>query len=235
MRTIIIGFLLSGIIGMATTGARAQQRPAVVELFTSEGCSSCPPAEMLLGELALRADVLALAFHVDYWDELGWPDRFVIPQATPRQRTYGRTLRLPSIYTPQVVIDGTENFVGSNRGGIAKALLAGRAGIPITLSMRENVISINLGAATPGGIGDVTLMAFERSAVSHIGRGENSGRTLNEYNIVRSVTPLGRYEGSEQTYHSDLNSLPKEATDVAVILQAPEQRAVLGAARMSVR
>ena len=110
MRTILAAFLLSGCLGMVATGAQAQQRPAVVELFTSEGCSSCPPAEIVLGELAQRPDVLALAFHVDYWDELGWPDRFAIPEATPRQRAYGRTLRLPSIYTPQVVIDGVREL-----------------------------------------------------------------------------------------------------------------------------
>jgi hypothetical protein len=235
MRTILTSFFLSGLLGMVTAGVQAQQRPAVVELFTSEGCSSCPPAEVLLGELALRPDVLALAFHVDYWDELGWPDRFVIPQATPRQRSYGRNLGLPSIYTPQVVIDGTENLVGSDRGGIANALLARRDGVPVSISVHDSVISINVGAETPGWMGDVTLIAFQRSAVSHIGRGENSGRTLNEYNIVRTVTHLGRYAGGEQTYHAELSALPKDATDIAVVVQAPNQRAVLGAARVSVR
>src|ERR1700761_1077616 len=91
---------------VVTSAANAQPRPAVVELFTSEGCNSCPPAEAYVGELASRPDVLALAFHVDYWDDLGWRDRFGLGQAVERQRNYARSLRLSSVYTPEVVIDG---------------------------------------------------------------------------------------------------------------------------------
>ena len=129
---------------------------------------------------------------------------------------------------------GSGNFVGSDRDGIAKALLARRDGIPVSISVHESAISINVGAESPGPIGEVTLIAFQRSAVSHIGRGENSGRTLNEYNIVRAVTALGHYAGGEQSYHAELSALPKDATDIAVVVQAPDQRAVLGAAHVSV-
>ena len=233
MRTIIASIFMS--VGMAASAAQSQSRPAVVELFTSEGCSSCPPAEAYLGELAQRPDVLALAFHVDYWDDLGWRDRFVIPEATPRQRGYARTLRLSSIYTPQVVIDGTGDFVGSDRARIVKELKDNRSGVPVVISVHEGSIAIDLGAEALDKSSDVTLVAFERSAVSPIGRGENSGRTLIEYNIVRAVKPLGHYEGRAQTYRAEINGLPKEATDVAVIVQAAGQGAVLGAARLSVR
>src|SRR5271165_7339833 len=102
----------AGICVCCTASAFASSRPAVVELFTSEGCSSCPPAEAYVGELAQRADVLALTFHVDYWDDLGWRDRFALPEAVRRQRNYARRLRLSSIYTPQVVLDGRADFVG---------------------------------------------------------------------------------------------------------------------------
>ncbi|HEY0801633.1 MAG TPA: DUF1223 domain-containing protein [Steroidobacteraceae bacterium] len=233
MRTIIASIFMS--VGMAASAAQPQSRPAVVELFTSEGCSSCPPAEAYLGELAQRPDVLALAFHVDYWDGLGWRDRFVIPEATPRQRGYARALRLSSIYTPQVVIDGTGDFVGSDRARIVKALKDNRSGVPVVISVHEGSIAIDLGAEALDESSDVTLVAFERSAVSPIGRGENSGRTLTEYNIVRAVKPLGHYEGRAQTYRTEVNALPKEATDVAVIVQVAGQGAVLGAARLSVR
>lgn len=235
MRTVITSLVLSAITGFVAMSAQAQQRPAVVELFTSEGCSSCPPAEAYLGELAQRPDVLALAFHVDYWDGLGWPDRFVIPEATPRQRGYARNLRLSSIYTPQVVIDGTGDFVGSDRARIVRALQGSRDGVPVQIAVHEGSLAIELGAETLGRVGDVTLIAFERSAVSSIGRGENSGRTLNEYNIVRAVRLLGQYHGRGQTLHAELSSLPKDATDVAIIIQAPGQSAVLGAAQLSVR
>src|ERR1700726_1474983 len=94
---------------------QGQSRPAVVELFTSEGCSSCPPAEAYLGELAERRDVIALAFHVDYWDDLGWRDRFGLTEAVQRQNAYAKTLRRSSAYTPQVVIDGQADYVGGDR------------------------------------------------------------------------------------------------------------------------
>ncbi len=97
---------ITGALLWSTAAANAQSRPALVELFTSEGCSSCPPAEAYLGELARRPDVLALTFHVDYWDDLGWRDRFGLPESVQRQRGYASALHLSSIYTPQVVIDG---------------------------------------------------------------------------------------------------------------------------------
>src|ERR1700690_3773212 len=97
---------LTGALLCGTAAANAQTRPALIELFTSEGCSSCPPAEAYLGELARRPNVLALTFNVDYWDDLGWGDRFGLPESVLRQRAYASALQLASIYTPQVVIDG---------------------------------------------------------------------------------------------------------------------------------
>src|SRR5271170_1584198 len=115
MRSPRVAIFMTGVLMLISSGVRAEPRPAVVELFTSEGCSSCPPAETYVGELAQRPGVLALSFHVDYWDDLGWRDRFGIPEATPRQRAYARAMSLSSVYTPQVVIDGHEDFVGSDR------------------------------------------------------------------------------------------------------------------------
>src|SRR5271154_5041503 len=100
---------------LITGGAMSEPRPAVLELFTSEGCSSCPPAEELVAQLAQRPDVLPLSFHVDYWNDLGWRDRFTFSQATPRQRAYAANLRRDSVYTPQAIIDGTADYVGSDR------------------------------------------------------------------------------------------------------------------------
>lgn len=222
-------------LGMAASVAQAQSRPAVVELFTSEGCSSCPPAEAFLGELAQRPDVLALAFHVDYWDGLGWRDRFVVSEATPRQRGYARTMRLSSIYTPQAVIDGTGDFVGSDRAKIARSLQQSRTGVPVGVSLQEGSIIIEVGAESHIRSSDVTLIAFARSAVSAIGRGENSGRTLTEYNIVRGLRHLGEYDGHAQIYRAEISALPKDATDVAVLIQASDQGAIVGAGRLAVR
>jgi hypothetical protein len=245
--------------------AHAEPRPAVVELFTSEGCNSCPPAEAYVGELAGRNDVLALAFHVDYWDDLGWRDRFGLSQSVKRQRAYARNLRLPSVYTPEIVIDGRADYVGSNRSGIANALKEKREGVPVTLSVGNGEADVRLGpgeqgarenapvdqasgetaqGATPssekasGGRqagGDVVLVAYLRKAVSAIGRGENAGRTLDEYNIVRAVVPLGRWDGVAQEFHAKLTSLPQDATDVAVLVQSRGQGAVVGAATQPIR
>jgi hypothetical protein len=226
--------------------AHAEPRPAVIELFTSEGCNSCPPAEAYVGELAGRSDVLALAFHVDYWDDLGWRDRFGLSQSVERQRTYARSLRLSGVYTPQVVIDGRADYVGSNRGAIDRALKSNRDGVPVSLSVIDGEARVRLGL--PGGPGgsrgdalqngqpaDVVLVAYLRKAVSPIGRGENAGRTLEEFNIVRAVQPMGHWDGSAQEFHTKLASLPPDTTDVAVLVQSPGQGGIVAAATQRVR
>src|SRR3984885_15707161 len=109
------GVFLGLALLLAASIADAQPRPTVVELYTSEGCNSCPPAEAQIGKLAKHDDIIALAFHVGYWDDLGWRDRFELPEAVQRQRAYAKALRLSSVYTPQVVIDGQKDFVGSDR------------------------------------------------------------------------------------------------------------------------
>ncbi len=114
-----ISMLLAALCVAATAApAGAAQRPIVVELFTSEGCSSCPPADALLAELATRPDVLALSFDVDYWDRLGWKDPFSSPQATARQQDYARLLGTGTVYTPQIVVDGRWEGVGSDRAAV---------------------------------------------------------------------------------------------------------------------
>jgi hypothetical protein len=213
--------------------APALSRPAVVELFTSEGCSSCPPAEAYVGELARRADVLALAFHVDYWDELGWQDRFELPEAVQRQRLYAKSLRLASIYTPQIVVDGRSDFVGSDRASIGTALAQNRAGVGVAVAIRDDDIEIDLAAADGAQPSDVLLVSYQRSAVSAIGRGENAGRTLAEFNIVRSIRSLGAYHGRLQQYHAAVKTLPSDATDIAVLVQSVGQSAIIGAAAHS--
>lgn len=235
MRKFLTAGLIGATLGAVAATAQAEPRPAVVELFTSEGCSSCPPAEMYLGELAQRSDVLALSFHVDYWDNLGWRDRFGVAEATPRQRLYARSLRLSSVYTPQMVIDGNGDFVGTDRLRIAKALAMSRSGVPIAITVGAGAVGIDVASQKEVARCDVLLVAFQSSAVSAIGRGENSGRTLTEYNIVRTVRSLGPYAGVARTYRAELESLPKEATDVAVLVQALGQGSIVGAARLTLR
>jgi hypothetical protein len=216
-------------------GAMAHSTPAVVELFTSEGCSSCPPAEAYVGELAQRRDVLALTFHVDYWDELGWRDRFGLPAAVQRQRAYSKALGLATVYTPQAIIDGQDNFVGSDRSSIGKALAHDRNGAAVGLSLSDGEIIIDLTPQKEFSASEVVLVAYQRRAVSPITRGENAGRTINEYNVVRDFHTLGRWDGGRQQYHVRADSLPHDATDVAVLIQRSGQGAISGAAAIALR
>jgi hypothetical protein len=222
--------LVAGAMLCSAAAANAGERPAVVELYTSEGCSSCPPAEAYVGELAGRPDILALAFHVDYWDDLGWRDRFGLPESARRQRAYAQALGLPSVYTPQIVLDGRSDFAGNDVASITKHLSENRSGIAVRLAVNDAEIEIDLGMQEEAAPSDVVLVAYRRSAVSAIGRGENSGRTLKEFNIVRAVQTVGRWDGRAQRYHAQVVSLPKDATDVAVLVQPLGQGPVIGAA-----
>lgn len=219
----------AGVMVCLAAAAQAQPRPAVVELFTSEGCSSCPPAEAYIGELAQRSDVLALSFHVDYWDGLGWRDRFALGASVERQRIYSQALGRSSVYTPEVVIDGRDDYVGADRSSINRALMGPRTGVPVGISVRGGEILVELGGerGTPS---DVVLVAYLRKAVSAIGRGENAGRTLQEFNIVRAIHKLGRWDGNAESFRAQLSWVPRDATDVAILVQPFGQAQIIGAA-----
>src|ERR1700731_3163756 len=141
--------LLSALLGLSLGVAplHAGERPIVVELFTSEGCSSCPRADALLAELAGRPDVLALSFHVDYWDRLGWKDPYSSGAGTDRPNRYATLLSLPPVYTPQIVVDGRWQAVGSDRADVERALeIARRArpAVPITLALDNGQAQVKL-------------------------------------------------------------------------------------------
>jgi hypothetical protein len=235
MRAIPTHLLLAATLAAASPLAGAVPRPAVVELFTSEGCSSCPPAEAYVGELAQHPDVLALTFHVDYWDGLGWRDRFASPAATARQRGYAQALRLSSVYTPQAVIDGAREFVGSDRSRIGGALSEPRSGIAVGVALQQGTLVVALpgqAGATPS---DVLLVAYQRSAVTPIGRGENAGRTIRETNVVRELRTLGRWSGQSGEFRAAIATLPADATDVAVLVQPLGQAPIIGAGTLALR
>jgi hypothetical protein len=230
----------AGLIGglillLAANLAAAQSRPTVVELYTSEGCSSCPPAEAQVGRLAKQDDILALAFHVDYWDDLGWRDRFGLPEAVVRQRQYAHTLHLPSIYTPQLVIDGQRDLVGGGSGtGIGSA--GGRKpGVPLDVSVHDANLVVTLSAQQPQAPCDVLLLGYLPEATSKVTRGENAGHELHDFNIVRSVRNLGSWQGEARTFHVPLSSVAADATVVAVLVQQHDQGPIVGAASRTLR
>ncbi|MBB6092413.1 hypothetical protein HNQ60_001259 [Povalibacter uvarum] len=208
--------------------------PVVVELFTSQGCSSCPPADQLLGELARRPGIIALAYHVDYWDEPGWKDRFSIPAAAQRQRGYTRRLSRAGPFTPQAVVSGDTSLVGSNRTAMNEALAQQRDSLMMRLSRSGNNLIVELPERWRETL-DVYLVSYLDAAVTHPARGENARRELKEFNIVRSFSRLGKWNGTPQQMKAPLASLPADATSVVVLLQRQKQGAIAGAATLPLR
>jgi hypothetical protein len=191
--------LAAALVG--TTAARAQENPVVVELFTSQGCSSCPPADALLTELAGREGVIALALHVDYWDYLGWKDSFASPAFTARQRAYAKAARSRSIFTPQMVVQGQDRLVGHDADRILGSIATHReAAAPVGLRVvRETgVLRISLepgrGPAEPA---DIHVVRFVPSHDVAIEGGENVGRAITYTNIVTDWQTIARWDGSE--------------------------------------
>jgi hypothetical protein len=232
LRSVLL--VLTICVGFAPA-AGAESRPVVLELFTSEGCSSCPPAEVIVNELAQRPNVLPLSFHVDYWDDLGWRDRFSLASATERQRVYARTLHRSSVYTPQAVIDGSRDMVGSQRAAVMEAVSGRRDGVATFVSVSDGTIQIHVGAGSDAAIADVLLLGYLREATTPIGRGENSGRTLKESNIILWLHELGRWNGKPREFEMGVSTLPENVTDIAVLVQSAGQGAILGAAAHPIR
>jgi hypothetical protein len=226
-------------LDVATGNLRAQSGvphgPAVVELYTSQGCSSCPPADAVLGELAQMPNVIALAFHVSYWDNIGWSDRFALPIAVRRQHRYAEVLGVSSVFTPQAVVDGRGSFVGSDKRRILEAMLEPRDSIPITLQVDLSALTVTIPARSDRSGYEVNLAAYLPEAQTRVGRGENSGRTLTEFNIVRQFRTLGTWSGREAVFRVPLDAIPADATRVAILLQRAEQGAVAGSATVALR
>jgi len=168
---------------MLTTPALAGQL-TVVELFTSQGCSSCPPADALLTELAADPALLALDFHVTYWDRLGWKDPFSLPAATDRQRHYASHLGLDTIYTPQMVVGGRREMVGSDRGAVRAALTAARQEPEVFVRIQEQAGRIVVDVGPGPGAATLVLVGYDTRHDTPIHAGENGGRTLHEVNVV---------------------------------------------------
>jgi hypothetical protein len=204
--------------------ARAAAPPAVLELFTSEGCSSCPPADALLGQLAGEPGVIALAWHVDYWNGLGWHDPYSSPAATERQRRYAERLH-DEVYTPALVVNGARMVVGSDGAAVRAAIGAtGGFAVPVALRRDGAAASAEIGAA--GQNVSALLVTYDAQRATAVGGGENGGRRLIEYRVVRDVMPLGGWDGGPRRI-----ALPSiGAGRGAVLLLQTEDLVVRGAA-----
>ena len=208
-------------------------RPVVIELFTSQGCDSCPPAETMLGEYSNNPNVLALAYHVDYWDYLGWHDPFELPISAQRQQGYGQSLKLASLFTPQSIIDGRISRLGSDRRSLISAIHHKREGLPLMLSRHNDLLTITLPGTGSTDHFDINVITYESQASTPVGRGENAGHTLKEYNIVRSFQQLKPWNGHATSLSIPLTAIPNGADRIAVLIQQPDQGAIEGAASIS--
>jgi hypothetical protein len=215
---------------------------SVVELFTSQGCSSCPPADKILGELAHDPHVLALSFPVDYWDYIGWKDTLAEPLCTLRQQAYAKVGGRGEVYTPQAIVNGLVDAVGSDRSQIEEALAktakkSGVLSVPLNLSERDGTIDISVGAASPKGpqSASVYLIAFATKRTVTIQRGENAGATVTYSNVVRGMTKVGDWMGAPIDLHASLDKARLDGADAyAVILQEGSRNApstILAAAK----
>ncbi|WP_181170847.1 DUF1223 domain-containing protein [Mesorhizobium sp. B2-6-2] len=219
--------LLAGAMLAATMGAATAQPLTVVELFTSQGCSSCPPANANLIKVKDQPGVLALSFNVTYWDYLGWKDTFGRKEFTERQVTYEPSLGHDGPFTPQVVVNGRSDGVGAAPGEIQSLIAKGGRTQGPELSLGQGRVSIGAGKA-PGRGADIWLVRYTRGVVEvPVARGENTGRTLPHANVVHSLTKLGSWNGAATT-------LPLPAAtgglSTAVLVQAARGGPILAAA-----
>jgi hypothetical protein len=237
--SLLFGAVALGIL--AGTPAHAEQPRAVIELFTSQGCSSCPPADQLLAELAKERDLIVLSLPVDYWDYLGWKDTLASPAFSSRQRAYAQRRGDGQVYTPQVVVDGLVHALGSNRGDIEAAARAvrgkeGALSVPVALTDTDNSIAINVGAAVgEAKSGTVWLCPVIKAQAVAIGRGENRGRSVTYANVVRDMVKIGEWRGEPLKLDVPVAIAKQQGADGYVVLlqgaSGGHPGAILGAAK----
>ena len=225
-------FICVAAIWAALGGIAAADGPVVVELYTSQGCSSCPPADKILGEIAERDDVIALALHVDYWDYIGWKDSFANPAHTKRQRAYAQAAGSRTIYTPQMIVGGRDHLVGNKPMKLAKLIDEhAKAADPVTVRLVRNGDRVAIEARPAGRVPSdmvVQLVVYTPKATVDIRRGENAGRTLAYHNIVRDWVEVGAWDG-KGVFQATVR-VPS-GSRAAVLVQKAGAGPILGAAK----
>jgi len=225
----------------ATVAAEATSAETVIELFTSQGCSSCPPADALAGQLAEHKDLVVLSMPVDYWDYLGWKDTFAKHQFSERQRSYALARGDGQVYTPQMVVNGLQHAVGSEEDSVKEAIAATDAAlkgkrVPVKMTMAGDGLTVDIGAAPAGAsptAANVLLADFKSSADVSINRGENGGHKVTYFHIVRQLQSVGTWTGQPLSIHLTRADLTVSGSDgCAVLLQQGSSGPILGAAQL---
>src|SRR5580704_9265238 len=219
---------------------------AVIELFTSQGCSSCPPADKIIGELAKDPSVIALSMPIDYWDYLGWKDTLADARFSARQKAYSQVRGDRDVYTPQVVVNGSAHVVGSDLAGIESAIAdtdkaEGVMSVPVSMTLAGKQINVSVAAskAPAAGHGEVWIGSVSKAVPISIGRGENRGREVTYHNVVRNLLKVGDWNGSSTSWTVPLENTSHEGVDAAVVYVQDGNRdkpgPMLGAAFTSLR
>ncbi len=227
----VLCIILISLLGLQPVRAEREHQPVMVELFTSQGCSSCPPADAILGELARDPDVLALSLPVDYWDRLGWKDTFAKPEFTARQQQYAEWRASRQVYTPQAIIDGAIDVIGSRRAAMIDAVNAQRAKVkPVLVNLSQTGRGIGLGLQS-GPLSEpatIWIARYQLRGQVAVKRGENGGQMLDYFNVVTDLHRLGSYPGGAAEF-SLAESPPEAGTGLAVFVQSSRTGAILGA------
>jgi len=198
---------------------------AVVELFTSQGCSSCPPADKIIGELAKDPSIIALSMPIDYWDYLGWKDTLADARFSARQKAYSQMRGDRDVYTPQVVVNGSVHVIGSDRDGIESAIGAtmkadGVMSVPVSMIQAGRQINVSVAASSKGPVavhGEVWICSVSKAVPISIGRGENRGREITYYNVVRNLLKVGDWNGTAGSWTVPLENISREGVDAAAV------------------
>lgn len=204
----------------------------VVELYTSQGCSSCPAADAYLGRLVKRSDILPLSFHVDYWDYIGWKDPFADPRHTKRQRRFATQFSQRYVYTPQMIIHGAYQVAGSKPSAVEAAIDKSKAlpSVTLTLTRTGDAFEIQIPASTVHRNIKVISVFFDTKHLTDIRRGENSGQKIANYNVVRDFTQIGTWDGKARTIA--FKNEHQVGDSCAVLLQSAATGQIIGAAQL---
>jgi hypothetical protein len=222
--------LWSGALGICAIAAiicpaQAGDPRAVVELFTSQGCSSCPAADRLMGELSKDPSIVALSMPIDYWDYLGWKDTLADSRFSARQRAYSHVRGDRDVYTPQAVINGSVHVIGSDRSSIETAIgetekASGVMSVPVSMSVTGRQINVSVAASRNGPAamhGEVWICSVSKAVPISIGRGENRGREITYYNVVRNLLKVGDWNGTAYSWTVPLENISRDGVDAAAV------------------
>jgi hypothetical protein len=242
---LVAGFMIASVMAASVMAARAGEPRALLELFTSQGCSSCPPADRLVGQLANDPSLIALSVPIDYWDYLGWRDTLANPAHSARQRAYARARGDGQVYTPQIVVNGAADALGSDQAAVERAITqtdhkTGVMSLPVAVAVNNGALNVSVSAADnlPAGA-EVWLCPIAKAVPVAIGRGENRGRTIIYHNVVRNWLKLGTLSAAQSSWNVPIAQIRAEGIDAAAVMvqEGSHERPgiMLGAALTDIR